>query len=124
MSLHRTRSFDSDKVRLMGAAIGLAVRRPAGLLILLLAALTISGLVGASAVSAQSGADTPQQVSGPGEPQNFRAIFGDKHATVGWVPPADDGGSPVTEYRLRYKRSGPTTDSGRHTSPTRATLVP
>ena len=110
MSLHRTRSFDSDKVRLIGAAIGLAARRPAGLLILLLAALTISGLVGASTVSAQSGADTPQQVSGPGEPQNFRAIFGDKHATVGWVPPADDGGSPVTEYRLRYKRSGPTSD--------------
>ena len=110
MSLHRTRSFDSDKVRLIGAAIGLAARRPVGLLILLLAALTISGLVGASAVSAQSGADTPQQVSGPGEPQNFRAIFGDKQVTVGWVPPADDGGSPVTEYRLRYKRSGPVND--------------
>jgi hypothetical protein len=88
-------------VRDQGLTIGGAGR----LVVVILAALAIYGAVGVSTVFAQTGADPALPVSAPGAPENFRTLVGGWHLSVGWRPPADNGGSPITEYRLRYKRS-------------------
>jgi hypothetical protein len=106
MSIRSIVSFIGHLWNPVDGRIGTTVRRPAILLILTLAVLAMSGMAAVSTVSAQSGSDASQQVSAPSEPQNFRAVVGDGHVTVGWRQPTDDGGSPITEYRLRYKRSG------------------
>ncbi len=45
----------------------------------------------------------------PGTPVGLTARPGDGSITLSWNPPADDGGNPITEYRIRYKRDGATT---------------
>ncbi len=39
----------------------------------------------------------------PSVPRNLRATRGDGAAVVEWDAPADDGGSPVTEYRVAWR---------------------
>ena len=38
----------------------------------------------------------------PGAPASLTATPGDKEVVLGWSPPVDDGGTPVTGYEYRY----------------------
>ena len=58
---------------------------------------------------------TPQGTPGP--PQNLSVTPGDRHLDVSWSSPADNGGSPITGYRVVWYswdagRSGRTSVSG------------
>jgi len=39
-----------------------------------------------------------RQVRAPGQPRNVTVQVASKQATLSWLPPWDDGGSPVTSY--------------------------
>ena len=71
--------------------------------------------VGASAWT-QSNAVTPVTV--PDAPTAVTAASGNAQATVEWVAPASDGGSPITSYELRYSPNIPVPT---WTAPTTAT---
>ncbi len=43
----------------------------------------------------------------PGPLTNIKIVPGNQQLTVSWEPPKNNGGSPITEYRLRYKKDGP-----------------
>ncbi len=86
--------------------------------------------MGQSAASAPSAPvtilGTPAAV--PGAPTDVTATAGDGVATVSWTAPADDGGSPVTEYRINVQ-PGTTTVKVTPTTagsppPTTATFTP
>ncbi len=62
---------------------------------------------GAGGWSASGYVAVPAEV--PGSPRDLTVKPGDGRLIVSWKPPADDGGSPITEYRIRYKRDGATT---------------
>ncbi len=42
----------------------------------------------------------------PGAPQNLTATAGGGQVMLAWNPPADNGGSIITEYQYRYQMSG------------------
>ena len=43
----------------------------------------------------------------PSAPQGLQIIdIHKKSAVLTWKPPADDGGTPVTNYRIEYKQEG------------------
>ena len=53
----------------------------------------------------------PEEVAGtpagpPGQPQSVSATGGDRQLTVRWRAPSSDGGSPVTGYRVQWRRGG------------------
>ena len=52
---------------------------------------------------------TPQ--TAPDAPTINRVTFGDRALAVSWAAPADDGGSAVTSYDLRYIRSDASNDN-------------
>ncbi len=78
--------------------------------------------VGDGPESDPSNAVTPEEATVPGAPTDVSATAGDASATVSWTPPADDGGSAITEYTITtYEGSNPTgttTASGSATSKT------
>ena len=42
----------------------------------------------------------------PGAPRSVDVVPGDEKLAVRWQPPADHGGSPVTEYRVEHRADG------------------
>ncbi len=41
----------------------------------------------------------------PGVPQSLTAVAGDQQVTASFGPPSDDGGAPITRYRLQYRQT-------------------
>ncbi|HMJ77943.1 MAG TPA: DUF4214 domain-containing protein, partial [Iamia sp.] len=68
------------------------------------AATNAVGTGPASAASAASAAVTPATV--PGAPTNAAALRGQAQATVAWIVPASNGGSPITGYRVTPRIGG------------------
>lgn len=62
--------------------------------------VTATNSLGAGPPSEASNAVAPLPASAPSAPQIIATIGRDSELRVGWVPPADGGGSPITEYRL------------------------
>ena len=56
--------------------------------------------LGSSPFSLPSNSVTPQAPTVPGAPTNVTANAGNATATVSWVAPANDGGSPITSYTV------------------------
>ncbi|MCX8174033.1 MAG: fibronectin type III domain-containing protein [Thermoplasmata archaeon] len=64
-------------------------------------AVSAVNAIGESQKSNEASA-TPLAPSVPSVPRNFSVISSFDNVTLGWAPPLDDGGTPVTGYRL-YK---------------------
>ena len=60
--------------------------------------VTASSAAGTGPASAPSAPVTPRTVPSP--PTAVNATPGDARATITWSPPTDDGGSPITGYRV------------------------
>ena len=60
--------------------------------------VTASSAAGSGPASAPSSPVTPRTI--PGQPTEVTAEAGDAQATITWSPPTDDGGSPITGYRV------------------------
>ncbi len=65
-----------------------------------------SSLQGSSPASAPSNTVTPRALAAPGAPTGLLAVAGDALASVSWVAPADDGGSPITSYTVTAQIGG------------------
>ena len=78
---------------------------------------TITGLINGqryyfavSAFNAVGESEKSNEVSAvpctvPSAPQNLTAVAGNGNVTLTWQPPADNGGSPITGYRIYYGTS-------------------
>jgi|GEM_PF-1437327 len=69
-----------------------------------------------SAINAVGESEKSDEVSAmpctmPSAPQNLTAVAGNDNVTLTWHPPASDGGSPVTGYKIYYG-----TSSGNYTT--------
>ena len=60
--------------------------------------VTASSAAGTGPASTPSAPVTPRTIPGP--PQSVIARPGDSRATISWSAPTDDGGSPITGYRV------------------------
>ena len=60
--------------------------------------VTASSAAGSGPASAPSGPVTPPTIPGP--PTGVATEAGDSKATITWSAPSDDGGSPITGYRV------------------------
>ena len=48
---------------------------------------------------------TPVSPTAPDAPRSFRATAGDTQVTLRWQPPSSDGGSSITHYRYRVRKT-------------------
>ena len=55
---------------------------------------------------------TIKAVTAPGAPGNVRLARGDQQVVVTWDPPENDGGAPITGYRVRYRSETADEDNG------------
>ncbi|MHA2403973.1 MAG: fibronectin type III domain-containing protein, partial [Candidatus Kariarchaeaceae archaeon] len=51
-------------------------------------------------VSPFSNEQTVQPLTTPDPPESFTAVYGDSKVDLSWSAPIDDGGSPITQYRI------------------------
>ena len=80
--------------------------------------------VGPGQESAQSNPVTPTTLTAPGPPTGVSATAGGNQATVNWTPPSNDGGSPITSYRITpYIGGNAQTPSTAASSATSATIT-
>jgi len=63
--------------------------------------------VGAGSYTVQSSAVTPATT--PGVPTNLSATAGNGQASLSWIAPAWNGGSPITDYAIQYSSNGGST---------------
>jgi hypothetical protein len=63
--------------------------------------VTATNAAGTSPASAPSNFVTPHPVA-PGAPTGLQAEAGNEEVTLTWDAPADDGGSPILQYQLKY----------------------
>lgn len=75
--------------------------------------------VGYGAASVRSSAVTP--LTKPGPPTGVQAASGNASALVTWLPPSDDGGSPLTSFTVTASPGGQTCTA---TSPSTICAVP
>lgn len=71
--------------------------------------VTATNAIGISAVSAMSNSVTPASVgvaTVPGAPAGVTAVAGNGVFTANWVAPVNNGGSPITGYRVTVQPSG------------------
>lgn len=64
--------------------------------------------INANGVSVASDVVTATPVALPGAPTDLVAVPGDGQAELTWAAPADDGGTPVTGYRIETSTDGST----------------
>ena len=65
--------------------------------------------VGESSSASVTATPTPDPTA-PGAPRSFAATVGNAQVTLNWQPPSSDGGSAITRYRYRVRRTdSPTT---------------
>jgi large repetitive protein len=62
---------------------------------------------GSSAPSSSSAAVTPRAT--PGAPTNLSGTSGSTSVALTWIAPANDGGSPITDYVISFSSNGGTT---------------
>ena len=70
--------------------------------------VTAANTVGTGAPSAPSAPVTPSAPTVPGAPTSVTAVAGNTSATVSWVAPANNGGSPITSYTVTATPGGAT----------------
>ncbi|MBI3043630.1 MAG: fibronectin type III domain-containing protein, partial [Betaproteobacteria bacterium] len=66
--------------------------------------VTATNAVGTGPASAPSNSVTPLDL--PGAPSSVSAVAGNGQATVSFIPPVNDGGSPITAYTATSNPSG------------------
>ncbi len=64
--------------------------------------------INANGVSVASDPASATPVAVPGAPTDLAAVPGDGQAELSWTAPADDGGTPVTGYRIETSTDGST----------------
>jgi len=60
--------------------------------------VTATNAAGTGPASAPSNSVTPATI--PGRPTNVNAVAGNRSATVSWIAPTDNGGSPITSFTV------------------------
>ncbi len=58
------------------------------------------------AVRMAIGGDAIDAIAAPDQPKTLSAAAGDAQVTLMWMPPDNDGGSPVTKYSYRHQPAG------------------
>jgi hypothetical protein len=66
--------------------------------------VTATNTAGTSGSSAPSSAVTPSSIPGP--PTALTATPGDGQVGLSWLPPAVNGGAPITDYVVQYRPTG------------------
>src|SRR5439155_204419 len=62
--------------------------------------------VGDGPLSNEASATPTAPATKPGAPRNLQATPGDGQVTLNWQPPSNDGGSPITIYKIYRSKAG------------------